>query len=130
MDKSRRLVETIEVFMFPIFYEDSKLPVYLSKIVPINVYAFSFAVWVVCRGKLSEKTKNHETIHYRQQLEMLFVFQWIMYGLFHLWGLIKYRGDGQLAYYQNPFEREAYANDQNLGYLNDRKHWAWTRYIW
>ncbi len=114
--------------MFPIFYENSKLPVYLSKIVPINVYAFSFAVWVVCRGVMSPRTRNHETIHYRQQLEMLFVFQWIMYGLFHLWGLLKYR-DGQKAYYENPFEREAYDNDDDLGCLSRRKHFAWIPYI-
>lgn len=115
--------------MFPLFYENSKLPVHLSKIVPIDVYAFSFAIWVVCRGEMSEKTKNHETIHYKQQLEMLFVFQWIMYGLFHLWGLIKYR-NGQEAYYENPFEREAYDNDQDLDYLKERKHYSWVKYIW
>ena len=82
--------------MFPIFIENSRLPVWLSKIAPINVYAFSFAVWVVCRGEMSEKTKNHETIHYQQQLELLFVFQWLLYGLFHLGGLIRYR-DGSKA---------------------------------
>lgn len=113
----------------PLFYENSKLPIWLSKIVPIDVYAFSFAIWVVCRGVMSEKTKNHETIHYRQQLEMLFVLQWIMYGLFHLIGLIRYR-DGKTAYYENPFEREAYDNDQDLDYLQKRKHYAWVRYIW
>ena len=114
--------------MFPIFYENSKLPVYLSKIAPINVWAFSFAIWVVCRGEMSPRTRNHETIHYRQQLEMLFIFQWIMYGLFHLWGLLKYR-DGQKAYFENPFEREAYDNDEDLGYLFRRKHFAWVPYI-
>jgi len=115
--------------MFPIFIENSRLPVWLSKIAPIDVYAFSFAFLVVCRGVMSEKTKNHETIHYRQQLEMLFVFQWLMYGLFHIIGLFRYR-DGKTAYYENPFEREAYDNDQNLDYLKTRKHYAWVPYIW
>ena len=114
--------------MFPIFFENSKVPLWLSKVAPINVYAFSFAIWVWCKGVMSERTKRHETIHYRQQLEMLFVFQWIMYGLFHLWGLLKYR-DGQKAYYENPFEREAYDNDENPGYLEERKHFAWVDYI-
>jgi len=114
---------------FPVFYEDSKLPVHLSKIVPIDVYAFSFAFWVFCRGKLNESTKVHEAVHYRQQLEMLFVFQWLLYGAFHVWGLLKYK-NGKEAYYQNPFEREAYDNDRNLDYLSERKHYAWVRYIW
>lgn len=115
--------------MFPIFIENSRLPVWLSKIVPIDVYAFSFAFWVVCRGEMSEKTKNHETIHYRQQLELLFIFQWVLYGLFHVINLFRYK-DGAIAYYENPFEREAYDNDQDLDYLKTRKHYAWVRYIW
>jgi hypothetical protein len=115
--------------MFPIFYENSKLPVYLSKIAPINVYAFSFAIWVVCKGTMSERTKNHETIHYYQQREMLFVFQWLLYLAFYIWGLIKYR-DGETAYRENPFEREAYANDDNLEYLTTRKQYSWVKYIW
>jgi len=113
---------------FPIFIENSKVPVWLSKIVPIDVYALSFSVFVWCRGLMSERTKNHETIHYRQQLEMLFVFQWVLYGLFHIVGLVRYR-NGQDAYYENPFEREAYNNDTNLDYLDSRKPYAWIKYV-
>ena len=112
----------------PIFYEDSKLPIWLSKIAPIDVWAFSFAFWVCCRGKMSDRTKNHETIHYVQQREMLMVGQWILYGLFHVIGYIKHK-DGTKAYYENPFEREAYANDNNLNYLNERKPFAWINYL-
>ena len=83
---------------FPIMYENSRVPVWLSKITPINVWANSFAFWVWCRGEMSERTKNHETIHYVQQRELLMIFQWILYGLFHLIGLIKYR-EGNNAFY-------------------------------
>ena len=113
---------------FPIFIEYSNVPILLSKIVPIDVYALSFGVFVWCRGLLSSRTKNHETIHYKQQLEMLFIFQWVLYGLFHIVGLIRYR-NGQEAYYKNPFEREAYNNDINLNYLDSRKPYAWVEYI-
>ena len=113
---------------FPVFVENSNAPIWLSKIVPIDVYAFSFGVFVWCRGLLSDRTKNHETIHYKQQLEMLFVFQWVLYGFFHIVGLIRYR-NSQGAYYENPFEREAYDNDTNLRYLDNRKPYAWIRYI-
>lgn len=114
--------------MFPIHIENSKLPVWLSKIVPINVYAFSFAVWVVCRGVMSDRTRRHETIHYKQQLELGFVLQWVLYGLFHVINLIRYR-DGVTAYYENPFEREAYDNDEDPNYLDNRKHFSWVKYI-
>lgn len=114
--------------MFPVFFENSRIPVWLSKIAPINVYAFSFGLWVWCKGVMSERTKRHETIHFRQQLEMMFIFQWLLYGFFHIVGLIKY-GDGKKAYYENPFEREAYSNDGNVSYLSERKHFAWVSYI-
>ena len=113
---------------FPIFIENSRLPIWLSKIVPIDVYAFSFAIWVVCRGEMSDKTKNHETIHYVQQKEMLFIFQWLAYGAFWLVNFIR-SGNGAEAYYKNPFEEEAYENDSNLEYLKNRKPYAWIKYI-
>ena len=112
----------------PIFYENSRVPIWLSKIAPINVWANSFAIWVWCRGELSEKTKRHETIHFQQQLECLFVGQWILYGLGWLAGYIKY-GNGKDAYYNSCFVKEAYDNDQDENYLENRPRYAWIKYI-
>ena len=58
---------------FPIFVENSRLPVVLSKLSPINIWAISLGLFVFCRGELSAVTKNHETIHFRQWVELLFV---------------------------------------------------------
>ena len=112
----------------PIFIENSKLPYWLSKIAPIDVWAFSAGPFVVCRGKLSEKTITHETIHFLQQLEMLFVLQWILYGLFYVIGRFT-KGSWKAAYYGNPFEVEAYANDLDPDYLEERKFWAWVKHV-
>ena len=112
----------------PIFIENSKLPYWLSKIAPIDVWAFSAGPFVVCRGQLSEKTITHETIHFFQQLEMLFVFQWILYGLFYVIGRFT-KGSWKAAYYGNPFEVEAYANDLDPDYLEERKFWAWVKHV-
>ncbi len=112
----------------PLFIENSRVPIWLSKIAPINVWANSFAIWVWCRGDLSEKTKRHETIHFQQQLELLFCLQWILYGLSYLAGYIKY-GNGKDAYYNNVFEKEAYDNDQSETYLETRPRFAWVKYI-
>ena len=54
----------------PWYFENSKLPIWLSKIAPIDVWAFSAAFWVCCRGEMSDRTRRHEAIHYQQQLEM------------------------------------------------------------
>ena len=111
----------------PWFFENSKLPVWLSKIAPIEVWAFSFAFWVWCRGEMSDRTRRHETVHYQQQLEMLFVGQWICYGICWLIGFAKYR-DGSKAYHQNPFEQEAYEIDDFEDGLVTRKRYGWTKY--
>jgi len=112
----------------PFFIENSRIPVWLSKIAPINVWANSFGIWVWCRGEMSEKTKRHETIHFQQQLECLFLFQWILYGLSWLAGYFKY-GNGRDAYFNSVFEREAYDNDQDEEYLENRPRYAWVKYM-
>lgn len=125
----------------PKIYSNSKVPAWLSKISPIEIYAISFGWWVWCRGNLDLKsiagktrrtaaaeTVRHETIHFQQQLELLFVGQWLLYGLFWLIGLVRYR-DGSKAYYESPFEREAYSNDKDENYLINRERYAWLQYL-
>jgi hypothetical protein len=112
----------------PKFIENSRIPVWLSKIAPIEISAISVAFWVFSRGELSPTTRRHETIHFQQQLELLLVGQWILYGLFWLVGLVRYRS-GSKAYRQNPFEREAYDNQRKFTYLVKRRRYAWVHYI-
>jgi len=112
----------------PWIFEKNKLPVWLSKISPIEIWALSFGFFVFCRGVLSKTTQRHETIHYHQQLELFFVGQWILYVLFWLVGLVRYRS-GKKAYRENPFEREAYDNERKYSYLKKRPLWNWVHYI-
>tara|TARA_R110000824_G_scaffold6289_2_gene29090 strand:- start:180 stop:533 length:354 start_codon:yes stop_codon:yes gene_type:complete len=112
----------------PIFINNSKLPVWLSKLAPINIWAISFFIFVWCRGTPSLTEKRHETIHFQQQIELLFVIHWIMYGLFYLIGLYEHK-DGEKAYRNNPFELEAYKNQHKKEYLSNRKRFAWLKYI-
>jgi hypothetical protein len=112
----------------PWFFNNSKIPVWLSKLAPIEIWALSFACFVFCRGEISKTTKRHETVHYHQQWELLFVGQWILYALFYLIGLVRYR-NGQQAYRENPFEREAYDNQKKYTYLEKRPLWNWIHYI-
>ena len=112
----------------PWVFENSRIPVWLSKISPINIWALSFAFWVFCRGEMSDQTRRHETIHYQQQIELLFVGQWILYGVFGVVGLVRHR-DGKKAYYDNPFEREAYDHDDEPNYLKERPWYNWRHYV-
>lgn len=69
---------------------------------------------------------NHESIHWKQQLEMLIIF-------FYFWYLIEWiiriLVNGKKAYVLLLFEQEAYENEKNENYLKTRKHFAWLKYI-
>ena len=47
---------------FPIFIENSKIPVWLSKFSPININAITLGPIVLSRGVLSERVKRHFTV--------------------------------------------------------------------
>lgn len=102
-----------------------------NRIIPFGTfYAINlFGVLFVKHGTKLEKTEvNHEYIHTLQQMEMLFIFFYLWYGVEYLVKLCKYRNSFK-AYVNLSFEREAYANMNNLQYTKHRKHFAWRKYI-
>jgi hypothetical protein len=106
----------------------------------------AFLLWI-CFAKgltyISPRLRQHETIHFWQQVEMLFVLQWAWYIVEWLVRMVQYRkyrnpkavnksAFSQVwdkAYYNISFEREAYANGGKDGYLNERKVFAWIKYL-
>ncbi len=112
----------------PIFVEASRIPRILSYISPIEIGAISLGFLVFSRVKVTPRLRRHETIHFQQQLELLFVGFYILYLFFWLLGLLKYRS-GDIAYYEIPFEREAHENHFTEGYLKNRKRYSWIKYI-
>ena len=71
---------------------------------------------------------NHERIHFRQQIEMLILPFYVWYVVEYLIHRIRGKSPRQ-AYMSISFEREAYANDDDLGYLEKRKIWDFWRYL-
>ena len=63
----------------PLFIENSKIPVWLSYLAPIDIGAITLGPVVISRGEMSEQTKRHETIHFQQYLELAFVGFLVMY---------------------------------------------------
>jgi len=113
----------------PWFFENSKVPVVLSKISPITIGAITIGPFVFSKGEMSEVTKNHESIHWQQYIETGILGFLILYFSCWLVNLFRYR-NGELAYYMIPFEKEAYDNDENLKYLETRKRYDWVKQIW
>ena len=114
--------------MFPIFFENSKIPVWLSKISPINIGAITLGPLVFSRGSISEITKNHEAIHWEQYKDGLIVGFLLLYALSYIINLCKGQS-GALAYRNIWFEQEAYNNEENLNYLSERKRYNWIKII-
>ena len=82
--------------------------------------------WWKARAK---KIINHEEIHIQQQLEMLVLPFYVLYILCYVWNIIKYGFNIEKAYYQIPFEQEAYEHEQNYDYLTARKRFNWLKYF-
>ena len=113
--------------MFPIFVENSRVPVILSYFSPIDIWAISLGIFVFSRGLIGPVTRQHETIHYHQWRELGFVLFPVLYVWYWLRNLL--RGmDGEDAYYAIPFEEEAYDHERTPNYFEDRIKWAWLEY--
>jgi len=71
---------------------------------------------------------NHEKIHIRQQLELLVVPFFLWYGIEFLIRWLQHK-NRFVAYRNISFEREAYANEKDLGYLKRRSFWKFYSYL-
>ena len=88
----------------------------------INLFGILFAR---TGSKIDSKTINHESIHTAQMKEMLYIFFYIWYVLEWVVRLFM-KGN---AYRNISFEREAYDNENNLEYLDERDNFSWCKYI-
>lgn len=78
--------------------------------------------------KLNKVFINHERIHIRQQIELLILPFYLWYFTEYLFRLLQYK-DRKQAYFNISFEREAYANEKDLNYLEKRSFWRFLKYF-
>ena len=104
-----------------------------NDIIPLDGFT-AMTLWplIFIRNKYAWTFDNikerHENIHGRQQIEMLWVLFLLWYGLEWLVKFCYYRN--RITAYKNiSFEREAYENQYDITYLDDRKPYAWVKYI-
>ena len=98
-------------------------------VIGITLYPYIFLKKSYVDKMTPEKLKetiNHESIHVRQEEQLLVIFFYLWYGIEFFIKFLKYGND---AYKNLSFEREAYANESNLDYLKTRKFWAFLKYI-
>lgn len=93
----------------------------------LNIGGIALFPFIFINSKLTtERQKaliNHERIHIRQQIELLVIPFYILYGINYLFNYLKFRNHQQ-SYRQIIFEREAFSKESDFGYLESRKLWA------
>jgi hypothetical protein len=71
---------------------------------------------------------NHERIHHKQQVELLWIIFFIWYLAEFIIKLVYYRNSYK-AYKQISFEKEAYSYEDNLDYLKHRKPFHFLKFL-
>lgn len=127
-----------------------------NKFIPFGDYkAFNFyGIILFTKSELSDKNINHEKIHSIQILEFMMVaipitilLIWIFgisawwllaaFSAFYIWYGLEYllirlfriKDKQNDCYHDVSLEEEAYNNDDNLNYLDNRKLFNWIKYI-
>ena len=111
--------------MKPIIIKNSKLPKLLSWF--IDVRAITLFPFIFIKDGGDDRLINHESIHAAQYRELFVIGFYLVYMWDFIVGFIKFKS-GREAYYTIRFEKEAYANDHNLNYLENREKFAWRKY--
>lgn len=113
----------------PYFFENSKVPVFLSKFAPIEIFAITLGPFIFCRGKLSKEVKLHETIHFYQYRETWYIGFLFYYLVDFIYAAaVKKKGFSRDAYLSIRFEQEAWDCDSKEDYLETREKNAWKKY--
>ena len=103
----------------------------------VKIFSFNFAIamalfpFILINKECHRTNKiliNHEKIHLKQQLELFIIFFYLWYVIEYLVRFIKYR-NRRLTYENISFEKEAFQNEENLNYLNERILFAFWKYI-
>lgn len=93
-----------------------------------GITLFPFIILKYAKDRNNPVLINHEKIHLRQQLEMMVIFFYLWYVIEYFFWYIKLK-DSYMAYRYISFEREAYAMEDDLDYLKNRKIFSFLKYI-
>jgi len=98
----------------------------LGKAQAITIFPFIFLKY--SNDRVNKVLLNHERIHVLQAIELLILPFYLLYLLEFGIRFIQYRNFTR-AYLNISFEREAYANENNLDYLRKRKLYSVLKYV-
>lgn len=92
----------------------------------INLFGILF---VRSEYKVEERTIRHESIHTAQIKELLYIFFYLWYIIEWIIRLFQCSFDFKKAYRNISFEREAYDNEFDIDYLENRERFNFGKYL-
>lgn len=96
---------------------------------PRRFHAITLFPFVFYNGQpLNGREVRHETVHLWQQAALLLVGFYVLYFVFWLIGLLRYRNSDR-AYREIPFERSAYILESKLDVNPIRQSYHWITCI-
>ncbi len=94
--------------------------------VAINLFGILF----IRKGtSLRKYTLNHEKIHTTQMKELLYIFFYLWYLIEWIVKLFQNNFNNMNAYRNVSFEKEAFQNQGNQNYLQERKRYSFLNYL-
>lgn len=90
----------------------------------INIFGILFTK----KDSLDKEIIRHESIHTKQMKEMLYIFFYLWYSIEWFVRLCQ-QHNAHRAYKSIAFEQEAYINENFVNYLQERKRYAWFKYL-
>lgn len=103
----------------------------------VKIFSFNFAramalfPFILINNEFLRSDKvliNHEKIHLRQQVELFILPFYLFYLTEYIYRRFQYKTH-EAAYRNISFEKEAYANEANLKYLDTRKFFQFFNYL-
>jgi hypothetical protein len=106
------------------------IPIVCKYLTPRGYRGMALFPFVVMKSKREVQDLvflNHEKIHLRQQMELLVVPFYVLYGVefCYRWLVVK---NSVKAYRAICFEQEAYSNEHKMNYLKDRSWFEFLKY--
>ena len=105
--------------------------IFAKYLIPKGYRGLTVFPFVIIKYRFDSENKilvNHEKIHIRQQLELLVLPFFLWYFVEYAVRLLQYK-NANLAYRNISFEREAYANELDLNYLEARTFFRFSYYL-
>ena len=103
--------------------------VVIKYLIPKNYSGLTIFPFIFLRNKKNINDVfllNHEKIHLKQQIELLWIFFFVWYFIEYIIRFYQYKNH-EFAYKNISFEKEAYKNEHNLNYLKSRKLFAFLK---